>query len=219
MAGKENMDNQNNNSAIIVISRIWRIIRIPLVVIAVLFVGLMIYRVPVVMNRIKTDEVVKKIHAQKLTMADVLGQNLPPEPDAFLKDATIEGIDANNNGIRDDVELAIFKLHPDSARVRAAELQYAMALQIKLTEVFNTETWKISSIEDSRGYACISETYPRNNLQEFIKVTDALVREINDLQYSTDKRIARKKNLSGFTTNLALPDKNFCHIDLGILPN
>ena len=68
------------------------------------------------------------------------GEHLPPPPDPAQVDATIEGVDANGNGIRDDVELAIFKKYPNSARIRAAELQYAMALQMYLSKVFNSET-------------------------------------------------------------------------------
>src|SRR6266404_3542042 len=106
--------------------RAWRVVRIPVYAILVLYIGLAIYRVPALLDKKKTQEVVDKIHAEKLTLKDVMGESLPPEPDASLKDATVAGIDANSNGIRDDVELAIFKLHLDSARIRAAELQYAM---------------------------------------------------------------------------------------------
>lgn len=198
---------------------IWRFIRIPFAVIIILFIGLMIYRFPVVMEKKKTQEVVEKIHSQKLTLADVLGQNLPPEPNALLKDNTVEGIDVNENGIRDDVELAIFKLHPDSARIRAAELQYAMALQMEANTVFNKETWKVALFEASRGHICISETYPRDNLKEFLNVTNALVKEVDNLQYNTDKRIERRERLSDFTTSFSLPNKDFCLIDSSILPN
>src|SRR3989344_1022370 len=141
--------------------RLWQIVRIPLAIILILFVGLVIYRIPVVMERQKTEEVVEKIHSQKLTLADVLGERLPPEPDPAFKDATIEGIDANNNGIRDDVELAIFKLHPDFAHIRAAELQYAMALQMYLTNVFNSGTLIAVIHQDERASFCISDTFSK----------------------------------------------------------
>ncbi len=198
---------------------IWNGTRMALLAVVLIFLALVITRIPAVQEKKLTEEAVNKIHSQKITIADVLGNNLPPEPDSRLKDYTVAGIDANNNGIRDDVELAIFKLHPDSAKIRAAELQYAMALQMKLTEEFNTETWKIASIEDSRGYACISETYPRDNLQKFIQVTDALIKEIDDLQYNTSERKEKKKAISVFATSFALPNKDLCQIDLNTLKN
>ena len=76
------------------------------------FVGLVIVRMFVLDAKEKTAEQVAKIHATKLTLDDVFGKNLPPEPSAEA-DKTVQGIDANENGIRDDVELAIFKEYPN----------------------------------------------------------------------------------------------------------
>src|SRR3989344_9324919 len=118
-------------------------------------------RVPYVIDAEKTAEAVAKIHATKLTMADIMGENLPPEPDPALKDATIAGIDANQNGIRDDVELAIFKEYPNSAKTRAALLQYALALQMEFTQSFtNTEIVTAVAEQTSRGDDCVSELVP-----------------------------------------------------------
>ncbi len=60
------------------------------------------------------------------------GKHLPLTPNKEENDATVAGIDNNGNGIRDDVELAIFAKYPNSAKIRAAELQYAMALQLMI---------------------------------------------------------------------------------------
>ncbi len=72
-----------------------------------LFGLLMLLRLPFFIQNKKTEEQVVKIHATKLIMDDVMGVNLPPDPGAEA-DKTVAGIDANKNGIRDDVELAIF---------------------------------------------------------------------------------------------------------------
>ena len=58
-----------------ILHRIWRIIRIPFYIILALYIGLVIYRIPAAQERLNTQEVVKKIQAQKLTLADVMGQN------------------------------------------------------------------------------------------------------------------------------------------------
>ena len=202
-----------NNQAL---RHIWHFVRIPFAIILVLFVGLVIYRIPVVKERMKTEEVVEKIHSQKLTLEDVLGKHLPPEPDPALKDATIEGIDANKNGIRDDVELAIFKLHPDSARIRAAELQYAMALQNELSNVFNSETLVAVLWEESRGYFCIDKVMPN--------VTDAAfnltIKEIKKNVLNTEFRKSKREEIfSKYMVSRAIPSDQFCDIDLNVLPN
>ncbi len=195
--------------------RVWRIVRIPLAVIVILYIALVIYRIPAAEERLKTQEVVKKIHAQRITLADVLGNNLPPKPDSRLKDYTVEGIDANGNGIRDDVELAIFKLHPDSARIRAAELQYAMALQNEMTNnVFNSETFVAVIQEERRGYFCISKAAPQQSAR-------VLSKEIqNNLVFNTIARTQRSEDVfRSYMTSIKSPNEPYCDIDLISLPN
>ena len=222
----DNSANTGNNPAIRIFRRIWRIIRIPLVIIIVLFISLMIYRFPVVKERLKTQEVVKKIQAQKLTLADVLGQRLPPEPDSVLKDATVEGIDANSNGIRDDVELAIFKLYPDSACIRAAELQYAMALQTELTQVFNSGTLVAAMKQEDRGFGCIFETEPgryadlSNELFNQNKRINDRLDEVRNLTLNIDERKSLyENNFNKYKTSYLLPSGEDCDIDLTSLAN
>src|SRR3990167_11282788 len=81
------------------------------------FVVLGIVRMFVLDAQEKTAEQVAKLHATILTLDDVMGKNVPPDPGAEA-DKTVQGIDANENGIRDDVELAIFKEYPNSAKTR-----------------------------------------------------------------------------------------------------
>lgn len=192
--------------------RVWRIIRWPLAVIVALYIALVVYRIPAVMEQKRTKETVERIHSQKLTQNDVNGEHLPPPPDAAQVDATIEGVDANANGIRDDVELAIFKKYPNSAKIRAAELQYAMALQMYLTEVFNSETWRVAAEQTSRGSVCLSLTYPRSNLEEFFKIIDARVDEVESLVLNTSERRNHYDSLDEYTTSFGLPDNQVCDL-------
>lgn len=209
-----------------VFHRIWLMVRLPLVIILVLFIGLVIYRIPVVMERAKTEEVVEKIHSQKLTLEDVLGERLPPEPDSALKDATIEGIDANNNGIRDDVELAIFRLHPDSARIRAAELQYAMALQNELTNVFNSETLVAALQQTTRGFLCVGDTGSKVSLSDSqsvvnkaFAITNTRREEVEDLVLNTPARKDKGEQIFDYMTSYGDIKGPNCDIDLVSLPN
>ena len=64
------------------------------------FVLLVIVRAFYFYNLDKTNEQVAIIHATKLQLSDVMGENLPPDPGEEA-DKTIAGIDANQNGIRD----------------------------------------------------------------------------------------------------------------------
>ncbi|MEK7601223.1 MAG: hypothetical protein AAB480_01675 [Patescibacteria group bacterium] len=193
--------------------KIWRRVRWPLGIIVLLYVALVIYRIPAVLEQRRTAETIDRIQAQRLTPENVDGKHLPPPPDPAQVDATIEGVDANGNGIRDDVELAIFEKYPNSPYTRAAELQYAMALQMYLTEVFNSETWKIAAEQKSRGSTCLSLTYPRDDLEQFFKVVDARVGEVDDLMLNTAERRDHYDFLDKYTTSFGLNDTNVCDLD------
>ncbi len=166
----------------------------------------------------KTAQVVARIHSQKINLADVQGTALPPPPNEQENNATVAGLDKNNNGIRDDVELAIFAKYPNSARVRAAELQYAMALQMYF-EVTNSETWVAAAQEDSRAYACIGQTYPRTDLVKASEILDVRTKEVESLVFNTTSRREAEKNAAHFTTSYALPNTDLCNVDLNTLPN
>ena len=202
------------------LSRPWRVTISILVIILFLYIGLVVYRIPAAQEKLATEDAVNRIHSQKLTLADVMGDNLPPEPDPALKDGTIEGVDANSNGIRDDVELALFKLHPESARLRAAQLQYAMALQIELTDdIFNPETFIAAIQEGDRASSCISNLYPRDDLKEFLKVSNERQEEVEQLVFNTDSRKERREEVLNFLTSYGPIDRSYCDIDTIALPN
>jgi len=185
----------------------------------ILYIALVIYRIPFVIEKDKTLEVVAQIHAQKLTINDVNGEHLPPPPDPAQVDATIEGIDANKNGIRDDVELAIFQKYPNSARIRAAELQYATALQMELTLVFNSDTFIATAQETGRASGCIAELTSRDNLKIYLKTLKSLEKEVEDLQLNTKERMAKENTNSQFLTSFGGTEGIRCDVDSASIHN
>jgi hypothetical protein len=189
------------------IKKAWRVARWPLAVLLVLYVALVIYRIPAVGEAERAQAAVARIHSAKLTLGTVMGEHLPLPPNEEVNNATVAGVDNNQNGIRDDVELAIFKLHPDSAKIRAAELQYAMTEQMFLTEVFNTETWKAVAEEDDRAYQCIS------SLDSPVNLTS----EVEQLVLNIPIRKSFFEKISKLITSFGLPEKELCDIDLNTL--
>ena len=194
---------------------VWRWVKWPLFVLGVAYAVLVIWRVFVLFDEDKTAAAVADIHAQKITLADVEGKNLPPVPDKAENDATVAGIDKNNNGIRDDVELAIFKKYPNSAKIRAAELQYAMALQLMLTKVTNTETWIAAAVETSRGNLCIGDAVEDKDFKVYLSSS----KEVEDLVVNTEKRHSANDTAYDFTTSFGLPNTDICNVELSTLPN
>ena len=130
---------------------VWKIILIAYIICVVYVFVQMAMSIWRMDDRNKTQTAIDFINSQKINLDDVMGKNMPPKPDQMLNDSTIAGIDANNNSIRDDVELAIFAKYPNSAKIRAAELQYAQALQLELTQVFNSETLVVAIKKESYG--------------------------------------------------------------------
>jgi len=146
--------------------KILKIFKWAFLVLISLFIILIISRVFYLHGEAKTNAQVIKIHNTKLTMDDVVGKNLPPDP-GVSGDATVQGIDANDNGIRDDVELAVFKEYPDSAKTRAVLLQYALALQMETNQpIVNTKTVTEIVTEEGRAHTCVGDVLvPRKSLE------------------------------------------------------
>lgn len=133
---------------------VWWWVKWPVLAVLFAYAVLVGWRVFWMFEEDKTKEAVAQIHAARITLADVMGSNLPPVPDQEENDATVAGIDKNNNGIRDDVELAIFKKYPNDNKKRAAALQYAGAEQMYLTHVYDSQTWKAVAEEVGRAQSC-----------------------------------------------------------------
>jgi len=192
--------------------------KIPLIVfgtLAVFYFILVIIRMFHFYNLDKTNEQVAKIHNTKLTMDDVIGKNLPLDPGAEA-DKTIQGVDANKNGIRDDVELAIFKAYPNSAKTRAVLLQYALAL--------HKETVIATVQEEDRADICVADALvPRKNPESSreysdIEKIDTYIDFVKKIQLNIE---ARKKARTDFYEKIGSYNSlsNKCDIDYLLLPN
>lgn len=159
----------------------------------------------------KTDVAITRINSTKITLDDVMGKYLPKEPDQKQNDATVEGIDANNNYIRDDVELAIFKKYPNSAKMRSAMLQYAQVLQLQLTQIFNSVTLVATIKKENIAYFCLGYVDNKNldNNQE----------EIEQWVLNKDFRKKTREDAYKYMTSYTSPQEKKCDVDLSSLPN
>ena len=194
----------------------WKFLRIIYVLIIILFalwLGFGFYRA---IQKNKTDKAIEIINSTKITLDDVMGKNLPPVPDQKINDSTIVGIDANKNGIRDDVELAIFKEYPNSAKIRAAELQYAQALQLELTQVFNSETLVAAMQKEDLAFECLGFSGPDTSLS----ATKIREKDITGVVLNTDLRKKQYSDIyNKYMIGYASLPKPYCNIDISSLPN
>jgi|SRR3989344_8110914 len=165
------------------------------------FIILIIVRTFHFYNLDKTNAEVARIHATKLTLPDVMGGNLPPDPGAEA-DKTIAGIDVNDNGIRDDIELAIFKEYPKSAKTRAVLLQYALALQMMTTRsIVNIDTATAVIQEKSRAYECIGDNDEHRSF-------------VDERQLNTEERKKWDEDFYNKVGSYSESNKDICDLEL-----
>ncbi len=181
-------------------TRIWHIVRWPLAALLVGFIALVAWRYQVLVEQDKTDAAVAAIHANRLTQEDVFG-DLPDEPNKAENDATLAGIDANGNGIRDDVERAIYFKYQASAKDAAPAFQYAKALQMEFTNVYNSATLVAVIQEQGRASLCLSDIGRKEEIRKWF--------------YNTDSRVqARDKMLEKYMTSYTLLNTEECDFSL-----
>ena len=157
----------------------------------------------------RTKKAIERINSIKITLDDVMGHNLPPKPNQADSDRTIAGIDANNNLVRDDVELAIFEQYPNSAKTRAAMLQYAQAMQIELTEVFNSDVYIATKIKEAYGSGCLVDNTDDTAIKRQLDL------DILDTDERRQKRVANAEYLKTYVVKA----RENCDIDVSLLPN
>ncbi len=190
---------------------------------AIILVGLFILaeitRLPFRLNEEKTVKQVAKIHATKLQLSDVMGENLPPDPSAEA-DKTVEGIDANQNGIRDDVELAIFKSYPNSAKTRAVLLQYALALQMEAVQpMVNSGTVGEVANKQDKAFFCVAEIVPTKGEDGVIIGMEKYGKFLLEKQFNTELRKNKHKDFYSYLKSGRIDDSVSCDLDLATLPN
>lgn len=204
--------------------RFLKIIYVLVLILFVFIIGTGLYRA---YDRQKTQRAIDFINSKKITLDDVMGKNLPPQPDEKANNATIAGIDANKNYIRDDVELAIFKNYPNSAKIRAAELQYAQALQLELTQVFNSKTLVAVLQKESAGGLCLSKSTEKISLKDDHEKIVAVLAQIDNMQKNLEEiilnTVLRRNRKSGITKKYMIgyesSFENNCDVDASSLEN
>lgn len=202
--------------------RLWDIVWWGSIAVLAFLIVVFAWRAPAVREKEKTEQMVAQILAQRLEMKDVDGSNLPPTPDAALVDKTVEGIDANENGIRDDVELAIFEKYPDDVKIRAAELQYAMVLQNELNRVFSSGTFIAALQQEGRGYGCVFDTAPKVSLDdpqekwtEQSRIAETRVSEVDNLVFDTSERKQmQEKNFQKYMRSYSSLNGEDCDLEI-----
>ncbi|MDR0664221.1 MAG: hypothetical protein LBF86_01680 [Helicobacteraceae bacterium] len=135
--------------------------------------------------------------------------NLPPDPKEEGK-KTLAGIDSNNNGVRDDVEIAIYNYAPraDQIELRSALEQYAKVIQSKFAINPYNENAVIEVFRNQlRGSECLKLKSVRTDRadQDFIiksVVNTPQRKRMSDLYQTT---LIKSKNATFFDSGDPIP--------------
>lgn len=85
--------------------------------------------------------------------------NLPPDPGA-AGEATLEGIDSDNNGVRDDVQRWIVMNYPNSEKTRAALTQMVSSMQQFLLDAVDPVKSYANAVQQDRDIECLVYVQP-----------------------------------------------------------
>ena len=120
------------------------------------------------------------------------GDGLPPDPAEEGK-ATLEGIDSDNDGLRDDIQRYIALQYSDSVKTKAALRQAAMALQnIILNSPDETSALRNTELE-ARASECIRYIRPVDGR----RIDNMLLAEFLNTEARSRAYLAYDAKLSG----------------------
>ncbi len=145
---------------------------------------------------------------------EVDGHRLPPEPDPKINNATLLGVDSNNNGVRDDVERWIYETY-DHPIERGIFMQSARAYQKVIVDPSKAhETVKYSDNALSCEFYWIYEKTPKPfDKYEYFSHR----KNLKKIQFNTLKRyMAYEKynaQFNGHVLDAPKPSKNKCEFD------
>lgn len=141
---------------------------------------------------------------------------LPPDPGEAGK-ATLQGIDSDHDGVRDDIQRYIAITYQDSAKTRAALTQFAKGMQAALLVAGNIASAKTANQLTGNGQYCLWSLYGDNG--------DVLRKDLKAEIINTHDRYVAYSNygrlLNGMVEELAPIDqwKARCDVNLDVLPN
>lgn len=105
--------------------------------------------------------------ASGCTPPDDGGNSLPPDPGAAGK-VTLAGIDSDNDGVRDDIQIAIYDRYPNNIQIQNALKQSAKTLQNTLIVGANSGSAEQTADTVTRARHCIKSLVGSQNQMEEI---------------------------------------------------
>ena len=118
------------------------------------------------------------------------GHTLPPEPDPAVNDSTLLGVDANGNGVRDDVERWIYETYKDKHPIYidiAMQAARGYKLVLETPEKAKEIHGEVSAAGDCEAYYKIYAKY----FNETILIKDEVITKYfrKNIYFNTEERM------------------------------
>jgi len=158
-------------------------------------------------------------NAQDIAASDI-SQTLPHDPGPAGK-KTLEGIDSDNDGVRDDVQRWIALTYPSSEKTRTAVIQMAKAMQLILLNAADEANARTNSIAADKAADCIS--FVREQILGRDSDAYNLKRELEAIYLNTSVRsrawLQADSFLSGMFFNVPSDLSTGCDFNPNAMPN
>ncbi|MDR2034911.1 MAG: hypothetical protein LBP89_09875, partial [Helicobacteraceae bacterium] len=139
--------------------------------------------------------------------------NLPPDPGEAGK-AALEGIDSNNNGVRDDVEIAIYNYAPreDQEKLRQAMFQKAKSIELIVkADLSDLNALRQIVVKDFRAGACLNQSSPRRDAKDLYFIFEAVLN--TPARSRADAIFFKTLRDNGISYSVPKTDPNPCDYD------
>lgn len=142
---------------------------------------------------------------------------LPPDPGEAGK-ATLEGIDSDRDGVRDDVQRYIALTYPNSEKTRAALMQSAKTSQAVILGVNEASTSYLRTLEELHADECLDYVH---GVKDARVISDELLAQILNTQARSKAYITAGEHFVGHTYKLPplSEKKSFCGFDPDTMRN
>jgi hypothetical protein len=143
-------------------------------------------------NRNTIEEIIKR---NTINGKLVVDNNILPKDPGSAGKKTLLGIDSDNDGIRDDVEIAIFEKYPDEPIKRKVLLKEARVDQKKFEAYLKGDRSKILNelyLEESAASECTVKF--TKSTRELIKVSD----HYQSTFYNTKERLLAQNKIDSY---------------------
>ncbi len=136
--------------------KFWRVFRIIYIIFIVLFLALMIIGFYRRYDLSRTNQAIDFINSKKITLFDIMGQNLLPKPDQKINDSTITGIAS-----------IAFSIKNTSFALADSIFDFGQGIVFNVAQMFSNQNIFVASLNSDQNSQVVGNSLVSQDLQTF----------------------------------------------------